>query len=155
MILPSPKISFNLNYISIYRAQGVPVPPKSPKLFHCYGWILISRWVNSSMNSYYLYVLYLQDVARRKKESNSEHHTISKTAKSCSSFLLPNKRPVAHLNSKAIRNSANIWDTATANSAMWVSTVAFIYSLKTNSPRKTTVKPAIPISNADNVEEVR
>ena len=67
-----------------------------------------------------MYVLYLQDVARRKKERNSKHHTVSKTAKSCSSFLLTNKQPLDHLNSEAIRNSANFWDTATVISAMYV-----------------------------------
>lgn len=79
------------------------------------------------MNSYYLYVLYLQDVSLRKEERNSEHHTVSKTVKSCSSFLLPNKRPVDHLSSEAVRNSANFWDSATVISAMWVPIVTESY----------------------------
>lgn len=64
------------------------------------------------MNSYYLYLLYLQDVARRKKERNSEHHTVSETAKSFSSFLLPNKQPVDHVDIVDVLNGLAVGRTA-------------------------------------------
>ena len=78
-----------------------------------------SRWevvvVRIDSSNYLNY----KTLRKERKRRNSRHRKARKTAKTSFPFLLPN----SHFNSEAIRNSANIRNTATVISAMWVSTV--------------------------------
>ena len=70
-----------------------------------------------------LTTLNYKTLRKEKKRRNSGHQEVKKTAKTSFLFLLPNSQSDDLFNSEAIRDGANIQNTATGIYATWVSTV--------------------------------
>ena len=70
-----------------------------------------------------LTTLNYKKLRKERKRRNSGHQKVRKTAKTSFPFRLPNSQSDDQFNSKAIRDSADIRNTATVISAIWVPTV--------------------------------
>ncbi len=113
------------------RASGISEGRKSRShreplscchVLYCYDRTSVGERLEQSV-SILLTTLNYKTLRKERKRRNSRHQKVSKTAKTSFPFLLPNSQTDDHLNSEPIRDSADIRNTATVISAIWVSTV--------------------------------